>query len=89
MRTYIIINGREITNPVIKFILLAAMLLVSFVVTILLIFVILPLLGIAITLSVGFLVSLLIAIFISLPVLVLMLSLLSRFMGETELRIRK
>lgn len=89
MRTYLIINDREVTNPVVKFLLLTGILLFSFVITLVLLFVVLPLIGIVVTLSVGFVLSLFIALVVTVPVLLLVLSLAGKLMGDTEIRIRK
>ncbi|MDH5473851.1 MAG: hypothetical protein OEY61_13460 [Gammaproteobacteria bacterium] len=89
MRTYLVINGKEVTNPVAKFLLFLTALVFSFVSTLLFLFIILPLVGLAVTLSVGLVVSIVFVVFISIPALMIFTALFGRLFGETEFRLRK
>ena len=89
MRTHIIINSKEVTNPLIKILLLIVAVSFSFIITLFFLFVVLPLLGLAVTLSIGLLAAIFFAVFISIPTLMLLLALFGRWFGETEFRIRR
>ena len=87
MPTQLIINGREIRNPLVKYLILFGALFVSAVVTLVVLFFILPLIGIAATLSIGFLISLFLAVIISIPALLIFALLFNRISGGTEIRL--
>ena len=89
MRTHIIINSKEVTNPLIKILLLIVAVSFSFIITLFFLFVVLPLLGLAVTLSIGLLAAIFFAVFISIPALMFLLALFGRWFGETEFRIRR
>ncbi|MDH5484912.1 MAG: hypothetical protein OEY43_06700 [Gammaproteobacteria bacterium] len=89
MTTHIIINGREITSPFVKFLFMLAAVVFASVVALLLLLLVLPLAGFVITVSLGLVVSVLVAVFISIPALIIFTALLGRFFGNTEFRIKK
>ena len=87
MKTQLIINGKEISNPVVKYLLLFAAIFLSAIITLVILFIILPLIGIAATLSIGLIVSISIAVIISIPALIIFALVFNRVFGTTEVRI--
>ena len=71
MATHIVINGREVTNPVAKAAIGMVAVLFAGLVAAAVIFIVLPLVGIAVTLSVGLIGVVLVALGVGIPVLIL------------------
>ena len=89
MTTHIIINGKEVTNPLKKFLIMLAAVVFSAVVVLALVFLVLPLAGFVITLSIGLVVSVLVAVFISIPALIIFTAVFASLFGDAEFRIKK
>ena len=89
MTTRIIINGREITNPLIKALLILVTIMVAAIVTAVVIFVLLPVIGIVVSLSVGFIVIFVIATVVSIAALALMTLISAWLFGASEFRIER
>lgn len=71
MATRIVINGKEVHNPVVKAALGMLAVIIFGVFAAVIVFLILPLLGIAVTLAVGLLAVLLVALGIGIPMFIL------------------
>ncbi len=89
MATRIIINGKEVTNPVTKAFMIIGAIIVTAFVTAFVIFVLLPIIGVAVTLSVGFIVIFILATVVSVAALAFITIILGWFFGSTEFRIEK
>jgi len=89
MKTRIIINGSEITNPFTKALVMFAGISIAAVVAALVIFVLFPLIGIAVTLSVGVIAVFVVAIMMSVAVLSLVTILYSWLFGSAEFRVER
>jgi uncharacterized membrane protein len=89
MTTHIIINGKEITNPFVKFLLMLGAVIFSSAVVLTLLLLVLPLAGFVISVSLGLVVSVLIAVFISIPALIIFTAIFGKLFGDTEFRIKK
>ncbi len=89
MTTRIIINGKEVTNPFTKALLILGAIIFAALVAALVIFVLLPIIGVAVTLSVGFLAIFIVAIMVSVVALVLVTVISSWMFGSTEFRIER
>jgi len=89
MATRIIINGKEVTNPVIRVLLVSGAIVITGLVTAIVIFVLLPIIGIAVTLSAGFIVIFIIATMVSIVTLTVVSVLLAWLFGAAEFRIEK
>ncbi|MES0326952.1 MAG: hypothetical protein ABUK13_02065 [Gammaproteobacteria bacterium] len=89
MATRIIINGREVTNPLTRALLILSAILITALVTAIVIFILLPIIGIAVTLSVGFILIFVVAAIVSMVTLALMTVISSRYFGTTEFRIER
>ena len=89
MTTQVIINGREVSNPATKFVLVISAILVATLIAATLLFVLLPLAGVAVTLSVGFMAVLLVAILAGIAILALSTVIFGWLFGPTEFRIEK
>ena len=89
MATRIIINGKEVINPVIKFLLIFGAIVITALVTAVVIFVLLPIIGIAVTLSVGFVLIFIAATVVSIAALALVTIISAWAFGATEFRIEK
>ena len=87
MNTRIIINGREISNPFIRLLLILGAIVFAALVAAVVIFILLPVIGIAVTLSFGFIVIFVIGIMASVAALVLVTMISSWLFGSTEFRI--
>ena len=87
MNTRIIINGKEVCNPFIRFLLLLGAIIIAALVAAVVIFILLPLIGIAVTLSFGFIVIFIVAIMASVVSLLLVTIISSWLFGSTEFRI--
>jgi len=89
MTTRVIINEREITNPVAKAALAFGFILIASLISLFFIFVLLPVAGIVITLSIGFVVVFVIATIAGFAALILTTAIFGRFFGSTDFRIEK
>lgn len=89
MNTRIIINGKEVTNPYLKFFLIFGAIIVVSLVAALVIFVLFPIIGIAVTLSVGFVLILIAAMVVSIATLALVAIISAWLFGAAELRIER
>ena len=89
MNTRIIINGREVSNPFVRMLLIFAAIVFAALVTAFVIFILLPIIGVAVTLSVGFVVIFIIAMMASVAALVLVTIISSWLFGSTEFRIER
>lgn len=89
MNTRIIINGKEVSNPYTRILLIPGAIIIAALVTAIVIFVLLPIIGIAVTLSVGFIVIFIVAIMASVAVLILLTIISSWLFGSMECRIQR
>lgn len=89
MNTHIIINGREVTNPVARFLLILGTVVVASLVIAVVLLVLLPLIGVAVTLSLGFILIFVIAIMAAVAALVLITVVSSWLFGSAELRVSR
>ena len=89
MATRIIINGNEVSNPIIKTLLILGIILVTALVTAGVIFVLLPLIGIAVSLTVSFIFIFIVASILSAVALALMTIISSWLFGTSEFRIER
>lgn len=89
MTTRIIINGKEVTNPFAKALLILGAIVVAALVTAVVIFVLLPIIGVAVTLSVGFVVIFIVATLVSVATLVLVTVISAWLFGAAEFRIER
>ena len=87
MNTRIIINGKEVSNPFTRALLLLAAIIFAALVAAVVIFILLPLIGIAVTLSFGFIVIFIVAIMASVVALMLVTMISSWLFGSTEFRV--
>lgn len=89
MTTQVIINGKEITNPIAKAALVFGFILIAALISVVVVFVLLPIVGIVITLSIGFVGVLIAAIIAGFAVLILSATIFGRLFGPTDFRIEK
>jgi len=89
MKTHIIINGKEVTSPFIKALLILGAILVASLVMAVVIFVLLPLIGVVVTLSVGFVVIFLVATIASVATLAFVTFISAWLFGAAEFRVEK
>ncbi|HEY9051964.1 MAG TPA: hypothetical protein VIQ03_10500 [Gammaproteobacteria bacterium] len=89
MNTRIIINGKEVTSPLLKTLLVLGAIIVSATVIAIVVFVLLPLIGVAVTLSAGFIIVFVIAAIVGVAILVLVAFLSAWLFGAAELRIER
>lgn len=89
MTTRVVINGKEITNPIAKAALAFGLILIAALISVVVVFVLLPLAGIVITLSIGFVAVFIAAIIAGIAVLVLSSVVFGRIFGPTDFRIEK
>ena len=87
MNTRIIINGKEVCNPFIRFLLILGAIIIAALAAAVVIFILLPVIGIAVTLSFGFIVIFIVAIMASVVSLLLVTIISSWLFGSTEFRI--
>ena len=87
MNTRIIINGKEVSNPFTRALLLLGAIIFAALVAAVVIFILLPLIGIAVTLSFGFIVIFIVAIMASVVALMLVTMISSWLFGSTEFRV--
>ena len=89
MTTHVVINGKEVTNPVARTALISGATLLIALVTALTVFLLLPLVGITITLTIGFVAVFIIVVIASFIALVVSASLFGWLFGPTDFRIEK
>lgn len=89
MSTHIIINGKEISNPVSKAGIIVSAVLISALVAGVTIFVLLPLVGVAVTLSVGIITVFVVAAIMGFAGVLLSTALFGWLFGSTEFRFIK
>jgi len=89
MTTRIIINGKEVTNPVIRVLLVSGAIVITGLIMAIVIFVLLPIIGVAVTLSAGYIVVFIIATTVSIVTLTVVSVLLAWLFGTAEFRIEK
>ena len=89
MTTRIIINGKEVSNPFTRTLLILAAIIVTALAAALVIFVLFPVIGIAVTLSVGVIAIVILATMVSVVVLLLITFISSWLFGSAEFRIEK
>lgn len=89
MATRIILNGKEVTNPLTWALLILSAILITALVTAIVIFILLPIIGIAVTLSVGFILIFVVASIVSMVSLALITVISSKYFGTTEFRIER
>lgn len=87
MAMRIVINGSEITNPLIKGFIVFSAIAVSALITAVVIFVLFPIIGIAVTLSLGFIAICIIATMVGIGVLGFITLLLNLLFGVMEFRL--
>jgi uncharacterized membrane protein YccC len=87
MTTRIIINGKEVSNPFVRALLILGGIIIAALVAAAVIFILLPIIGIAVTLSLGFIVIFVIAIMASVAALLLVTIVSSWLFGSTEFRV--
>lgn len=87
MTILIVINGKEVTNPLAKALLVFGAIIISALVTALVIFVLLPIIGIAVTLSAGFIVICIIALIVGIATLAIGSAIFGSLFGPTEFRV--
>jgi hypothetical protein len=89
MNTRIIINGKEVTSPLTKYLLILSAIIIAALVAAVVIFVLFPLIGIVLTLSVGVIAIFIVAMMVSAAVLVLLTFISSWLFGSAEFRIER
>ena len=89
MNTQIIINGKQVTNPFTRLMVIVGAIIIAALVAAFVIFILLPLIGVAVTLSVGFIVILVLATMASVVALVLVTIISSWLFGSAEFRIER
>jgi len=89
MATRLIINGKEVTNPFVKALLIHGSIIVAALVTAVVIFVLLPIIGVAVTLSIGFILIFLVATMVSVATLALITIITTWLFGGAEFRIER
>ncbi len=87
MAMRIVVNGKEITNPYIKALLVMGAIIVAVAVAALVTFILLPVIGVAVALSVGFIIVLFIAAVVSAATLTLVIFLLAWLLGAAEFHV--
>lgn len=87
MNTRIIINGKEVSNPVARYVLILGAIIFASLVAAVVIFILFPIIGIAVTLSFGLIVIFVIGTLASVLALMLVTVISSWLFGSTEFRI--
>ena len=87
MDTRIIINGKEVSNPLTRYFLILGAIIFASLVAAVVIFILFPVIGIAVTLSFGLIVIFIIGTMASVVALVLVTIISSWLFGSTEFRI--
>ena len=89
MTTRILINGKEVSNPFIRALLILGVVVTTGLITSMVLFVLLPIIGIVATLSVGFVVVFIIGTLISVVTLTVVFLLFAGLFGAAEFSIEK
>ena len=89
MKTHIIINGKEVTSPFIKALLILGAIVVAALVMTVVILILLPFVGVVITLSLGFVVVFIIARIVSVATLTFVTFITAWLFGAAEFRIER
>lgn len=89
MKTHIIINGKEVTSPFIKALLIIGAIVVAALVTAVVILVLLPLIGVVVTLSFGFVVIFFIATILTVATLAFVTFIVAWLFGAAEFRVER
>ena len=89
MNTRIIINGKEVTSPFTRALLILGAIIIAALVAAVVILILFPIIGVAVTLSIGFLAIFIVAIMGSVAALVLLTVISSWLFGSTEFRIER
>lgn len=87
MDTRIIINGKEVSNPIARYFLILGAIIFASLVAAVVIFILFPVIGIAVTLSFGLIVIFIIGTMASVVALVLVTIISSWLFGSTEFRV--
>jgi len=86
MATRIVINSKEVTNPILKSILILGAIVITALVSSIVIFILLPIIGVAVTLSVGFIIIFVVAAVVSVIALSVTAMLMAWLFGIAEFR---
>lgn len=89
MTTQVVINGKEVTNPIAKATFVFGAILIAALITAVVVFVLLPIIGIAVTLSAGLVAISIVAIIAGIATLITGVALFAWFFGPAELRVKK
>ena len=89
MNTRIFINGQEVTNPIVKALLILGAIIVAALVIAIVIFILLPIIGVAVTLSAGFIVIFIVATIFGVATLTLVTLFSAWLFGGAEFRIER
>ncbi|MDH5392472.1 MAG: hypothetical protein OEY11_04700 [Gammaproteobacteria bacterium] len=89
MNTRIIINGKEITSPFVKALLITGAIIIAALVLAIVIFVLLPVIGVAVTLTAGFVVIFVLATIVSVATMAFITVLISWLFGAAEFRVER
>jgi hypothetical protein len=89
MNTRIIINGKEVTSPSVKALLILGAIIVAALVLAIVIFVLFPIIGVAVSLSIGFIVIFIVAAIVSVATLALLTVIIAWLFGAAEFRIER
>ena len=87
MNTRIIINDKEVSNPIARYFLILGAIIFASLVAAVVIFILFPVIGIAVTLSFGLIVIFIIGTMASVVALVLVTIISSWLFGSTEFRV--
>ena len=89
MTINVVINGKEITNPVAKATMVFGAVFFAALITVVFLFVLLPLIGIAVTLTAGVVAVFIVATIAGITALVLAMVVFGWLFGSTEFRFEK
>lgn len=89
MNTRIIINGKEVTSPSAKALLILGAIIVAALVLAIVIFVLFPIIGVAVSLSIGFIAIFIVAAIVSVATLALLTVIIAWLFGAAEFRIER
>lgn len=89
MTTQVVINGKEVTNPVARTTLAFGAILIAALIATVIVSVLLPFVGVVVTLSAGFVAVLLVATIVGITTLVLGTAVFGRLFGPMEVRVEK
>lgn len=89
MSTQVVLNGKEVINPIAKAALALGAILIAALVTAVVVFVLLPIIGVAVTLSVGFAAIILVATIMGITTMIFGAVILGLLFAPTEFRVEK